>query len=284
MEKSLDDWLDRGGDGEGVPERLTAAMRHAVLGGGKRLRPFLVLESARLCGVEDEAALNVAAALECVHCYSLVHDDLPAMDDDDLRRGRPTVHKAFDEATAILAGDTLLTLAFEILADPATHPDPAVRTALALGLARASGGAGMAGGQMLDLEAPGQKLGEAEILRLQSMKTGALIRFSCEAGAILAQTNESRRRALLEYGRALGLAFQLADDLLDVEGDAALVGKAVAKDSEAGKATLVSLIGVDEARNRLGEMVAAARDALALFGEDAATLIAAAHFVAERKH
>jgi farnesyl diphosphate synthase len=284
MEKSLGDWLDRGGDGEVVPERLTAAMRHAVLGGGKRLRPFLVLESARLCGVKDEEAVNVAAALECVHCYSLVHDDLPAMDDDDLRRGRPTVHKAFDEATAILAGDTLLTLAFEILADPATHPDPAVRSELALGLARGSGGAGMAGGQMLDLEAPGQTLGEAEILRLQSMKTGALIRFSCEAGAILAQTDGRRRHALLDYGRALGLAFQLADDLLDVEGDAALVGKAVAKDSEAGKATLVSLIGVDEARNRLAEMVGVASDALAPFGEDSATLIAAAHFVAERKH
>ena len=284
MEKSLGDWLDRGSQSEGVPVRLTAAMRHAVLGGGKRLRPFLVLESARLCGVKDEEAVNAAAALECVHCYSLVHDDLPAMDDDDLRRGRPTVHKAFDEATAILAGDTLLTLAFEILADPGTHHDPAVRSELALGLARSSGGAGMAGGQMLDLEAPGQTLGEAEILRLQSMKTGALIRFSCEAGAILAQTDERRRHALLDYGRALGLAFQLADDLLDVEGDAALVGKAVAKDSEAGKATLVSLIGVDEARNRLGEMIGVASDALAPFGADAATLIAAAHFVAERKH
>ncbi len=259
-------------------------MRYAVLGGGKRLRPFLVMESARLCGLSDEAALNAAAALECVHCYSLVHDDLPAMDDDDLRRGRPTVHKAYDEATAILAGDSLLTLAFEILADPATHTDPAVRSELALGLARNSGRAGMAGGQMLDLEAPGQALSEPEILRLQSMKTGALICFACEAGAILAETGETRRRALIDYGQALGAAFQLADDLLDVEGDAALVGKAVAKDGEAGKATLVALIGIRAARLRLAEMEARARDALAPFGADAETLAAAAHFVANRSH
>jgi farnesyl diphosphate synthase len=284
IESRLDEWLTDPGRGEPVPERLSAAMRHALLGGGKRLRPFLVLESARLCGVPDEAALNAGAAVECIHCYSLVHDDLPAMDDDDMRRGRPTVHKAFDEATAILAGDAVLTLAFEILADPATHPDPGVRSALALGLARSAGRAGMAGGQMLDLQAPGASLSEAEILRLQSMKTGALICFACEAGAILGRADERQRLALLDYGRALGLAFQLADDLLDVEGDAALVGKAVAKDGEAGKATLVSLIGAEEARNRLAEMEARACDALAPFGEAAAALIAAAHFVANRKH
>ncbi len=283
MERRLDEWLTKPARGF-IPDRLNEAMRYAVLGGGKRLRPFLVLESARLCGLRAEAALNAGAALECIHCYSLVHDDLPAMDDDDLRRGRPTVHKAFDEATAILAGDTLLTLAFEILADPATHRDAAVRSELSLGLARSSGRAGMAGGQMLDLQAPGNMLSEAEILRLQSMKTGALICFSCEAGAILAQADAARRMALLDYGRALGLAFQLADDLLDVEGDAALVGKAVAKDGDAGKATLVSLIGVDEARNRLVEMEAKACEALAPFGDQAATLVAAAHFVANRKH
>ena len=259
-------------------------MRYAALGGGKRLRPFLVMESARLCGLPDEATLNTSAALECVHCYSLVHDDLPAMDDDDLRRGRPTVHKAFDEAIAILTGDSLLTLAFEILADPATHSDAAIRSALALGLAKSAGRAGMAGGQMLDLAAPSQALNETEILRLQSMKTGALIRFACEAGAILAGADDAQRHALLEYGEALGIAFQLADDLLDVEGDAALVGKAVAKDRDAGKATLVSLIGVEAARQRLSEMEARARDALALFGGAAETLTTAAHFVSNRKY
>ena len=259
-------------------------MRYAVLGGGKRLRPFLVLESARLCGLADEAALNAGAALECVHCYSLAHDDLPAMDDDDLRRGRPTVHKAFDEATAILAGDALLTLAFEILADPTTHTDPAVRSALTLGLARSAGRAGMAGGQMLDLQAPSGGLGEAEIMHLQSMKTGALIAFACEAGAILAGAGKAHRQALLDYGEALGVAFQLADDLLDVEGDAALVGKAVAKDKDAGKATLVALIGAGPTRQRLAEMEARACDALAPFRDAAETLCAAAHFVANRKH
>ena len=206
------------------------------------------------------------------------------MDDDDLRRGRPTVHKAFDEATAILAGDALLTLAFEILTDPSTHPDPAVRSALTLGLARSAGRAGMAGGQMLDLQAPGGGLREAEIMRLQSMKTGALIAFACEAGAILAGASKAHRRALLDYGEALGVAFQLADDLLDVEGDAALVGKAVAKDNDAGKATLVSLIGAGPARQRLAELEARACDALAPFRDAAETLCAAAHFVANRKH
>jgi farnesyl diphosphate synthase len=284
IDQRLDEWLADDGRDQFIPAQLNNAMRYAVLGGGKRLRPFLVLESAGLCGIADEAALNAGAALECVHCYSLVHDDLPAMDDDDVRRGRPTVHKAFDEATAILAGDALLTLAFEILADPSTHPDPAVRSALALGLARSSGRAGMAGGQMLDLEAPGRSLGEAEILRLQSMKTGALITFACEAGAILAGAGEAQRRALLDYGRALGVAFQLADDLLDVEGDAVLMGKAVAKDHSAGKATLVSLIGAEAARQRLGEMEARARDALAPFGAAAEMLSAAAHFVANRRH
>jgi farnesyl diphosphate synthase len=284
IEARLGEWLANCERHGFVPDRLAQAMRHAVLGGGKRLRPFLVLESARLCGLTDEAALNAAAALECIHCYSLAHDDLPAMDDDDMRRGRPTVHKAFDEATAILAGDALLTLAFEILTDPVTHPDPAIRCALALGLARASGRAGMAGGQMLDLMAPGATPSEAEILRLQAMKTGALILFACEAGAILADAGAARRQALRDYGTALGLAFQLADDLLDVNGDAAIVGKAVAKDKDAGKATLVARIGVDAVRQRLAELQGQARDALAPFGADAGVLVAAADFVANRKH
>lgn len=280
----VEDGLARWLDDAATPPRLAEAMRYAALGGGKRLRPFLLLESARLCGVADEEAVNAAAALECVHCYSLAHDDLPAMDDDDLRRGRPTVHRAFDEGTAILAGDALLTLAFEIMADPATHRDAAVRAALTLALARASGRAGMAGGQMLDMEAPGRVLGEAEILRLQAMKTGALIRFACEAGAMLGAAAVEKRRALSEFGAALGQAFQLADDLLDVEGDAATVGKATAKDAEAGKATLVSLIGVREARLRLGKLEDAARAALAPFGADAHILADAARFVATRSH
>ncbi len=284
VEQRLGDWLTHTADMVAVPPRLAEAMRYATLGSGKRLRPFLVLESARLCGVADEDAVNAAAALECVHCYSLVHDDLPAMDDDDLRRGRPTVHRAFDEATAILAGDALLTLAFEILADPATHPDPAIRAGLALGLARGSGRAGMAGGQMLDLEAPGRELSETEILRLQAMKTGALIRFGCEAGAMLGAAPEDKRQALRDYGKALGQAFQLADDLLDVEGDAAVVGKATAKDAEAGKATLIALIGVDAARVRLSQLQEQACAALAPFGPASSVLEEAAAFVANRSH
>lgn len=287
IEKRLEYWLEIGSRNYGfVPERLGEAMRYAVLGGGKRLRPFLVMESARLCGIEDENALNAAAALECVHCYSLVHDDLPAMDDDDLRRGRPTVHRAYDEATAILVGDALQTLAFEILGDPATHKSPAVRGELVLGLARGVGRAGMAGGQMLDLqaEAAAVPLSEAEIARLQAMKTGALITFACEAGAILGEAQGATRAALRNYGDALGLAFQLADDLLDVEGDAARVGKAVAKDKGAGKATLVSLMGVAAARSRLHKIEAQAVAALAPFGAAAETLIATAHFVATREY
>ena len=282
-EDRLEAWLRRPST-PAVPPRLAEAMRYAALGGGKRLRPFLVLESARLCGISDEGAVNAAVALECIHCYSLVHDDLPAMDDDDLRRGRPTVHRAFDEATAILAGDTLLTLAFEIMADPETHPDSAVRAELTLALARAAGGAGMAGGQMLDLEAPGRTLGEADILLLQAMKTGALIRFGCEAGAMLGGASEAKRQALHAYGAALGQAFQLADDLLDVEGDAAVLGKATAKDAEAGKATLIGLIGIEEARTRLRELEEKARSALGPFGHDAEILAEAAAFVANRSH
>jgi farnesyl diphosphate synthase len=261
-------------------------MRHACLGGGKRLRPFLVVESAALFGVPRGRALMAGAALECVHCYSLVHDDLPAMDDDELRRGRPTVHKAFDEATAVLAGDALLTLAFDVMARAETHPDAPVRVALVSALARAAGLGGMAGGQMLDLAAEGRfgaaALGEAEVRALQAMKTGALLRFACLAGALLGEAGAAGTEALARYGEALGEAFQIADDLLDVEGDAAAVGKATGKDVAAGKATLVGLLGVDGARARLGTLVAAAEAALAPFGPAAATLQAAARFVAQR--
>ncbi len=277
----LGDLLDRHLAG-GAPARLGDAMRHALLGGGKRVRPFLVIQSARLFGVTEDHAMPAAVALECLHTYSLVHDDLPAMDDDDMRRGRPTVHVAFDEATAILVGDALLTLAFETLSDPATDADPATRAALTLALAKAAGTNGMVGGQALDLAAEGEALPVDEVLRLQAMKTGALFRFACGAGAILGRADEAHRTALIRYGTALGQAFQLADDLLDQEGDAAAAGKAVAKDAERGKATLVALLGVEAAKSRLDEIVAEAESALEPFGEKAATLRAAARFVARR--
>lgn len=268
-----------------TPERLLAAMRHALLGGGKRLRPFLAIASARLFDVPAGRATRVAAAVECVHSYSLVHDDLPAMDDDALRRGKPTVHVAFDEATAILAGDALLTLAFEVLADARTHPDAAVRAHLALDLARAGGARGMVGGQMLDIgaEAAPAGLGAAEICRLQAMKTGALIHHACVAGPLLAGAGARERDALSSYGRALGAAFQIADDLLDAEASAAEMGKATGKDVAAGKATLVVLLGAPEARARLAGLVAAAKEALQPFGERAAPLAAAADFVMTRR-
>jgi len=271
------------------PARLLDAIRYASLGAGKRFRPFLVVESASLFSVPREQSLMAGVALECVHCYSLVHDDLPAMDNDDLRRGQPTAHKAFDEATAILAGDGLLTFAFDILARPETHPSAAVRVDLVLALARAAGLGGMVGGQMLDLAAEGrfdrgvpQQLVEAEVATLQAMKTGALLKFACRAGAILGQASAAQREALDRYGTAVGKAFQIADDLLDVEGDPALVGKQTGKDAEAGKATIVGLLGPDGARARLSTLVTEAEMALAPFGAAAAVLIAGAHFVAER--
>ena len=282
LEAHLDRWLSPERLGY-VPQRLLDAMRYGTLGGGKRFRPFLIIESAGLFGVSAEQALNAAAAIECVHCYSLIHDDLPAMDNDDLRRGRPTVHKAFDDATAILAGDSLLTLAFEIAAAPDTHPNPAVRAELGLALARASGAAGMAGGQMLDLEAEGKTLGEADIRQLQRMKTGALVTFSCIAGGLLGETTDVNLAALRSYGDALGAAFQLADDLLDAEGDAAVVGKATGKDKDAGKGTLVSLFGIETARIKLEELKAQALGALAPFGPRGAILAEAAEFVVSRK-
>jgi farnesyl diphosphate synthase len=271
------------------PARLLEAMRYASLGAGKRFRPFLVVESAALFDVPRQRALMAAAALECIHCYSLAHDDLPAMDDDDLRRGQPTVHKKFDEATAILAGDALLTIAFDILAREETSPVPLVRINLVGALARAAGLGGMAGGQMLDLAAEGRfadapkRAREADVLTLQAMKTGALIRFGCCAGAILAGVHDERYAALERFGTVLGQAFQIADDLLDVEGDAATVGKQTGKDAAAGKATMVDLLGVTNARARLAALVTEAADALSVFGAKASVLAAAARFVADRK-
>jgi farnesyl diphosphate synthase len=273
------------------PARLLAAMRHATEG-GKRLRPFLVVESAALFGVEERQSLPAAVAFECVHCYSLVHDDLPAMDDDDLRRGRPTTHRAFGEATAILAGDALLTLAIDLLARETAHLDPAIRAALIQLLVRASGIGGMAGGQMLDLEAEGRfaadghplSLAISDIERLQAMKTGALLAAACEAGAVLGQATPEERIALRTYARAFGLAFQIADDLLDAEGDANLAGKRVGKDKTRGKATLVAKLGPAETRKRLAAYAAEAEAALSAFGPRAAMLKAAARFVAARQH
>jgi farnesyl diphosphate synthase len=269
------------------PPRLMAAMRHAALAGGKRLRPFLVVETARLLGRDDPGIVQAGAAVELLHCYSLVHDDLPAMDDDDLRRGKPSVHRAFDEATAILAGDALQALAFERLADPAVHPDPAVRSELVLGLARAAGLAGMAGGQMLDLAAEGRYgdavPGEAEIRRLQAMKTGALLAFAVEAGAILAEADAAARKALRAYGHALGAAFQIADDLLDRRASADAVGKRTGKDAEKGKATLVDVLGIEPARVECERLVGAALDALERFGAGAEVLRQAARFTAARR-
>ena len=288
LSRALSDTLAEGERAR--PARLMAAMRHGTLSGGKRLRPFLVMESAALFGIAPEAAATAAAAVECVHCYSLIHDDLPAMDNDDLRRGRPTVHRAYDEATAILAGDGLLTLAFDLLSGEDAHASPAVRIALVRALARAAGIGGMVGGQMLDLAAEGRfdagrplALGIEAIGELQAMKTGALLLVSCEAGAILGEAGADERAALSAYGRALGAAFQIADDILDVEGSVEATGKGVGKDAKAGKATLVSTLGLDAARAALADLVAQAQAALAPFGARGAVLAAAADFVAARK-
>jgi farnesyl diphosphate synthase len=268
---------------DGPEGRLFDAMRYATLNGGKRLRPFLVAAGADLFDVPRAQALRAGAAVELIHCYSLVHDDLPAMDDDDLRRGRPTVHIEFDEATAILAGDALLTLAFEVLADPATHPDAATRIALVGALAAAAGGEGMVGGQMIDLEAEGKALDLEQITRLQALKTGRLIRVSCIFGAILGAAPAAARAALDAYAQDLGLAFQIADDLLDVEGSEAEVGKKVGKDAHAGKATFVSLLGVAEARTWADRLADRAVSHLEIFGKKADLLRDVARFVVERR-
>ena len=293
IEEALDTLLNEDASGGETfrPERLLAAIRHGVLGGGKRLRPFLVMESAVACGADRHAAIRAGAALELVHCYSLIHDDLPAMDDDDLRRGRPTVHRAYDEATAILAGDSLLTLAFDVLSNPLTHSDAEVRLALISGLARAAGIGGMAGGQALDLEAEGrfaadkqpQSLTAEAIRRLQAMKTGALLAYAVDAGALIAKAGDTKRLALKDYGRCVGAAFQIADDILDVESDAATLGKAAGKDAGMGKGTLIALLGLDAAKAERDRLARNALEALAGFGAEADGLRATARFIVERR-
>jgi farnesyl diphosphate synthase len=267
---------------EGPEGRLFEAMRYAVFAGGKRFRPFLVCESARLFAVANEAALRVAAAVECVHTYSLVHDDLPCMDDDDLRRGQPTVHRKFDEATAVLAGDALLTFAFELLGEPETHERARVRIELVRRLAAAAGGQGMVGGQMIDLASEGKALDISTITRLQRLKTGALIAFSCEAGAVLGRASDEALHALRAYAHDMGLAFQIADDLLDAEGDPERLGKATAKDAAAGKATFVSILGVERARAQARMLSDQAIQHLDLFDGKADLLREAARFVITR--
>ena len=264
--------------------RLYEAMRHAALAGGKRLRPLLVVAACGLFHIARDRALRVAAAVECVHVYSLIHDDLPAMDDDDLRRGKPTVHKAYDEATAILAGDSLHALAFEILADERTHEDPFVRAELIAELARAAGPAGMAGGQMMDLAAAEANLDLAGVTRLQQLKTGALIGFCLEAGGIMARMPAEGRTKLRGYARDVGLAFQIADDLLDVEGEEAKTGKKVGKDLGKGKGTFVSLLGRERARQQAELLVAQAIAYLQSYGAEADLLRAIAQFAIDRDH
>ncbi len=268
--------------GEGPEHRVMDAMRYSSLGGGKRIRPFLVTACAALFSVDRRSALRAAAAVEMVHCYSLVHDDLPAMDDDDLRRGRATCHIEYDEATAILAGDALLTKAFEVLAEPETHQDARVRADLILALAKASGHAGMVGGQMLDLVAEDHDLDMPEITRLQRMKTGELIAVSCEAGAILGKASNHAQLQLHAYAHDIGLAFQIADDLLDVEGDEEAVGKKTGKDEAAGKATFVSLLGIERARAQAKMLSGQAQEHLESFGDTAEPLQHLAHFIVNR--
>jgi farnesyl diphosphate synthase len=264
--------------------RLFEAMRHAAIGGGKRLRPLLVVATAELFNVSRETALRVGAAIEAIHVYSLIHDDLPCMDDDDMRRGKPTVHRAFDEATAVLAGDSLHALAFEILASAQTHADPFLRSELIAALALASGPDGMAGGQMMDLEAEKAIFDLPTVTRLQALKTGALIAASVEMGAILGHVPAEGRTHLRGYARDVGLAFQIVDDIMDVEGDAALAGKALGKDAAAGKATFVSLMGLDRAKQQAEMLVEQSISHLAGYGSEADLLRAIARYVLERDH
>lgn len=279
MDRQFDALLPVPGDPRA---NLYRAMRHAAIGGGKRLRPLLVFATARLFNVERSRAARAALAIECIHVYSLIHDDLPAMDDDDMRRGKPTVHKAYDEATAILAGDCLHALAFEILAHEATHPDSHVRIELIADLAHASGPSGMAGGQAMDLEAEETSFDLNTVTRLQAMKTGALIACSVEAGAILGRLPADQRTPLRGFARDIGLAFQIADDILDVEGDEAAVGKALRKDGEAGKETFLSLLGLDRAREQARMLVEQSIEHLRDFGHEADLLRAIARYVLER--
>ena len=263
-------------------DRLYAAMRHAAIGGGKRLRPLLVTATAALFHVDRAVAVRVGTAVEAIHVYSLVHDDLPCMDDDDMRRGKPTVHRAFDDATAVLAGDSLHALAFEILASPQTHPDPFVRGELVSTLALASGPEGMAGGQMMDIEAENATFDLQTVMRLQALKTGALIAASVEMGAILGHIPSEGRTHLRGYARDIGLAFQIADDILDVEGDPELAGKALQKDADAGKGTFVSLMGLERAKQQAEMLVAQANEHLSCYGSEANLLRAIANYITER--
>lgn len=283
--KAVANALDRLLPKSDFPEqKLFDAMRYGALNGGKRLRPFLVMSAAKIFGVADDCALRAAAAVECIHCYSLIHDDLPAMDNSDLRRGKPTAHKQFDEATAILAGDALLTLAFEILADPRTHEDPQVRCRLVTALAKASGVHGMVGGQMLDLIAETTQLDIGAITRLQRLKTGELIAFSAEAGAILGKASVQHHNALRAYAHDLGLAFQIIDDLLDAEGTEEETGKSVGRDAKAGKATFVTILGADRARNQAKLLSEQAIQHLQVFQGRAKHLEDVARFVVDRKN
>ena len=268
---------------DGLESRVVEAMRYSALDGGKRLRPFLVMQSAGLFNVSPSSALRVAAAIEMIHCYSLIHDDLPCMDNDDLRRGRPTCHRQFDEQTALLAGDALLTKAFEILASEPTHTDANVRCELVWELAHASGAAGMVGGQMVDLRASETEMDVPAITRLQQMKTGRLFDFSCIAGAVLAKAPQQLRHALRSYAHDMGLAFQIADDILDVEGDVATVGKQTGKDADAGKATFISLMGLERAKAQADMLADQAIAHLAPFDEKADLLRATAKFVVNRR-
>ena len=286
IERALNNLLSVGaltGPGE-PPERLIAAMRHGSLNGGKRLRPLLVRQAARVLGFTDVATTNASLAVEMVHCYSLIHDDLPAMDDDDLRRGVPTVHKAYDDATAILAGDALLTHAFGLLAAETAHPDPAVRARLVLELASGAGAGGMVGGQMRDIEGETSFLTQRAIAQMQAMKTGALIRASVRIGALLGGASDEQLALLTAYAEAAGRAFQLADDILDVTATTETMGKATGKDATAGKQTIVSRIGVEAARRELGEVIHDALSALISFDERADGLRETAKFFAEREN
>jgi farnesyl diphosphate synthase len=281
IEASLDGLLP---EPAGPQARLHEAMRYAALGGGKRLRPFLAAAGSAIFDVPEQQASRVGSAIELIHCYSLVHDDLPAMDDAETRRGRPSCHRQFDEATAILVGDALQALAFEVLADERTNPDAAVRASLVADLARAAGAAGMCGGQMLDLEAETRSLDLEQIVLLQRLKTGALFRFACESGAVLGSAPEEARLALRGFADDLGLAFQIKDDLLDLTGDPALAGKDLRQDAAAGKATLVALLGIDGAESRLQALQRSAERHLAPFGDRADTLREVFRFVISRRH
>ena len=264
--------------------RLIEAMRYAVIGGGKRVRPLLLVATAELFGVNRNAAINAGCAVEAIHAYSLIHDDLPCMDDDEMRHGKPTLHKAFDEATAVLAGDSLHALAFDILTQPDTSTDPFVRAELVATLARASGHDGMAGGQMMDIVSEEQSYDLRQVTRLQQLKTGALLAASVEMGAVLGRVAPEGRTHLRAYARDIGLAFQIADDLLDVEGDETLAGKALRKDEEQGKQTFVTLMGVEKARAQATMLVEQAGDHLASYGDDARLLVELAHFIVKRDH